>query len=71
MREYRFIRVRKGPPNQHPGISRSRPFICHGKTTFHKSNTLDFDTLRGAEGHVKARNADGSKTTPFLLLFDY
>ncbi len=71
MREYRLMRVTQEPLKQHLAISRSRLFICHGETTFHKSNNSDFDTFRGAEGHAKARNADGSKTTPFLLLFDY
>ena len=71
MREYRLIRVTQEPLKQHLAIFRSHLFICHGKTTFHKSNNPDYCALRGAEGHAKARNADGSKTTLFLLLFDY
>jgi hypothetical protein len=58
-------------PKQHPASFRSRLFICRGVIVFHESKTSVFQILKTAVFRNPHSFANSSKTTRFLLRFDY
>lgn len=58
-------------PKQHPAIFRIRLFICRGMIGFQQSKTTDFESSAAKVCRDLPRIANSSKTTRFLLRFDY
>jgi hypothetical protein len=63
--------VMQQPPKQHPVISRSLLFICHGINGFQQSKMTVFRIPLTTVCRDLPHLANGSKTTRFLLRFDY
>jgi len=63
--------VMQKPPKQRPVIARSCLFVCHGPGSFQQSKMTVFQILMTTLCRDLPRFANGSKTTRFLLRFDY
>jgi hypothetical protein len=63
--------VMQQPPKQHPATFCSRLFIWHGGAAFHESKTSVFQIAMTMVCRDLPQLANGSKTTRFLLRFDY
>ena len=61
----------ESPLKQHQAIFRSSMFICYGGSSFHESKTTDFEPSVAKVCRDLPRIANSSKTTRFLLRFDY
>ena len=68
---FQFAWVMPQPPKQHPATFCSRLFIWHGGAAFHESKTAVFQIAMTMVCSDLPRFVNGSKTTRFLLRFDY